>query len=279
MKVRHEIKSYKLGPVGQCWPVHRRHRVATDGVGKDFKQFLAWTAKAAELGHPEAQANLGLLLVQGKDLPKDVSTGVKLVQAAADQGDGFAWSLVGGFHQDGLLPKSPAKAAQAYQQAVTKGYPEARFYLTPALLRTAQIDPAAGALDKDQQDAQSGQALAMLRLADRYADGIGVAEDLAQALLWYGKAAAQGNAVAQGMQGVLLVTGQAGVKDVKLGMAQTERAAAAGDAGAMFNMGKLYANNFFGSDNARDHALEWFQKASKAGHAGAEEVLAGLTTQ
>jgi len=61
-----------------------------DGVGKDFQQFLAWTAKAAELGHPEAQANLGLMLVQGKDLSKDVSTGVKLVQEAANQGDGFA---------------------------------------------------------------------------------------------------------------------------------------------------------------------------------------------
>lgn len=248
-----------------------------DGVGKDIKQFLAWTAKAAELGHPEAQANLGLMLVQGKDLPKDVSTGVKLVQDAAQQGDGFAWSLVGGFHQDGLLPKSPAQAARAYQQAVAKGYPDARFDLTPALLRTAQIEPDAGAVAKDQQDAQAGQAQAMLRLADRYADGIGVAENLAQALLWYGKAADRGNAVAQGMYGLLLITGQAGVKDVKKGITQTERAAAAGDAGAMFNMGELYANGFFGSDNAKTQATEWFQKAWKAGHARAEQVLASLT--
>jgi hypothetical protein len=247
-----------------------------DGVGKDFKQFLAWTAKAAELGHPEAQANLGLMLVQGKELSKDESTGVKLVQSAAAQGDGFAWSLVGNFHQDGRLAKSPSKAAEAYQQAVAKGYPDARVYLTPALLRTARIATDAVALAQDQKDAQSGNVQAMVRLADRYADGIAVAEDLAQALVWYEKAANQGNAVAQGMQGLLLVTGQAGAKDVRKGVALTERAAAAGDVGALFTMGELYANGFFGQDNARARAIEWHKKALAAGHSGAGEALAKL---
>lgn len=250
-----------------------------DGVDKDFKQFLAWTAKAAELGHPEAQANLGLMLVQGKDLPKDAPTGVKLVQDAAAQGDGFAWSLVGSFHQDGLLLKSPAKAAEAYQQAVLKGYKEARFYLTPALLRTARIVSDTAALAQDQKEAQAGNVLATLRLADRYADGIGVAENLPQALVWYEKAANQGNAVAQGMQGLLLITGQAGTKDVKKGIALAERAAAAGDAGALFTMGELYANGFFGQANARAQAIAWHQKAWAAGHAGAEQTLASLTPQ
>ncbi len=247
-----------------------------DGVGKDFKQFLAWTAKAAELGHPEAQANLGLMLVQGKDLPKDESTGVKLVQSAAAQGDGFAWSLVGNFHQDGRLVKSPSKAAEAYRQSVAKGYPQARFYLTPALLRTARIAPDASALAQDQKDAQSGNVEAMLRVADRYADGIGTAENLAQALVWYEKAASHGHAVARGMQGLLLVTGQAGTKDVKKGIELTEGAAAAGDAGALFTMGQLYSNGFFGESNAKAQAIGWHKKALAAGHAGAEEALSSL---
>lgn len=247
-----------------------------DGMDKDFKQFLAWTAKAAELGHPEAQANLGLMLVQGKDLPKDVPTGVKLVQDAAAQGDGFAWSLVGSFHQDGLLPKSPAKALEAYRQAVAKGYKEARFDLTPALIRTAQISPAASALAQDQQDAQAGQVLAQLRMADRYADSIGVPESLPQALQWYEKAANQNNAVAQGMQGLLLITGQAGTKDVNKGLALAERAALAGDAGALFTMGELAAAGYLGASNAKARATEWFKKALAAGHPTAERSLASL---
>lgn len=247
-----------------------------NGVSKDFKQFLAWTAKAAELGHPEAQANLGLMLVQGKDLPKDVPTGVKLVQDAAAQGDGFAWSLVGNFHQDGLLPKSPAKALAAYEQAVAKGYKEARFDITPALTRVAQINPASSALAQDQQDAQAGQVLAQLRLADRYADGIGMPENLSQALHWYEQAANQNNTVAQGMQGLLLITGQAGIKDANKGVALTERAARAGDAGALFTMGELAAAGYFGASNPKASAAEWFQKAWAAGHPTAERSLENL---
>lgn len=247
-----------------------------EGVDRDMKQFLAWTAKAAELGHPEAQANLGLMLVQGKELSKDASTGVKLVQDAAAQGDGFAWSLIGSFHQDGLLPKSPAKALAAYQQAVAKGYREARFDITPALTRVAQINPASSALAQDQQDAQAGQALAQLRLADRYADGIGVPENLSQALHWYAQAANQNNAVAQGVQGLLLITGQAGTKDVKQGVALTERAAQSGDAGALFTMGELAAAGYLGASNPKASATEWFQKALAAGHPTAERSLENL---
>jgi len=247
-----------------------------DGVDKDFKQFLAWTAKAAELGHPEAQANLGLMLVQGKELPKDVPTGVKLVQDAAHQGDGFAWSLVGSFHQDGLLPKSPAKALEAYRQAVAKGYKDARFDLTPALIRTSQIDPAPSALAQDQKDAQAGQALAQLRMADRYADSIGVPESLSSALQWYEKAANQNNVVAQGMQGLLLITGQAGTKDVNKGLALAERAALAGDPGALFTMGELAAAGYLGATNTKVRASDWFKKALAAGHPTAERSLASL---
>ncbi len=248
-----------------------------DGVARDFQQFLAWTAKAAEWGHPEAQANLGLMLVQGKDLPKDVPTGIKLVQAAAAQGDGFAWSLVGSFHQDGLLPKSPAKAYEAFRQAVANGYREARFDLTPALVRAAQLDPSPNALALDQQDAQAGQVLAQLRMADRFADGIGVAENLPQAMHWYEKAALQQNRVAQGVQGLLLITGQAGIRDVNKGLALTERAAIAGDAGALFTMGELTTAGYFGADNTKMRASEWFTKALAAGHPGAERSLADLS--
>ena len=249
-----------------------------DGVERDLRQFLAWTAKAAELGHPEAQANLGLMLVQGKELPKDVSTGTRLVQDAAQQGDGFAWSLLGSFYQDGLLPKSPAQAAAAYRQAQALGYAEARYMLTPALLRAAAIGTLAADLTRDRSAAEAGDAAAMLRLADRYADGIGLTEDLPQALRWYEKAATQGNAVATGMQGLLLITGQAGVTDQKKGLALTQQAAKSGDAGAMFTLGQLHAMGMVEGADGQAQARRWWQQAAAAGHAGAEQALARLSS-
>lgn len=250
-----------------------------DGVGKDIKQFLAWTAKAAELGHPEAQANLGLMLVQGKEMPKDVSTGVRLVQDAANKKDGFAWSLVGSFHEDGVLPKSRAKALEAYRQAVALGYLEANSYITPALVRASTIDPGESAFAQDQSAARSGDVVAMLRLADRYADGLGVKEDLPQAFNWYANAANQNNAVAMGMQGLLLITGQAGRKDASKGIELTRRAAIAGDAAAMFNMGEIYVNGLLGNVDAKANAMEWYKKAIFAGHGPAGKSLASLEYQ
>jgi TPR repeat protein len=247
-----------------------------DGVAKDFKQFLAWTAKAAELGHPEAQANLGLMLVQGQELPKDVATGVRLVQAAANQNDGYAWSLIGSFHQDGLLPQSPAMAAEAYRRAVSLGYTEARAFLTPALRRVALLDPTEAAAQKDRQAAEAGDATAALRMADRCADGIGIARNLPDALVWYEKSAAQGNPVAMGMAGLLLITGQAGSKDQARGIDLTRRASQAGDPGALLTMGDLYGSGLMGVADANAQAARWYEKAAAAGNAEAETRLKAL---
>lgn len=116
----------------------------------------------------------------------------------------------------------------------------------------------------------------MLRLADRYAEGLGVQEDLPQALSWYAQAADQNHPVAMGMQGLLLITGQAGRKDVSKGIELTRRAAIAGDAAAMFNMGEIHANGLLGNVDAKANAMEWYRKALRAGHGLAGQSLASL---
>ena len=61
--------------------------------------------------------------------------------------------------------------------------------------------------------AEQGLAYAQCKLGLMYKDGIGVAEDSAEAVKWYRKAAEQGLADAQGWLSTMYYNGQGVVKD------------------------------------------------------------------
>ncbi|MBK7006296.1 MAG: sel1 repeat family protein [Burkholderiales bacterium] len=166
---------------------------------------MAPTTSAAALGYLGAQAELGLLLVQGVHVPKDGPTGLRLVQDAARKGNSYAWFLLGRFYYAGPLPVDYAQSVQAYHTAIALGYGPARMALTPQLLRLATLSPKPDAAQKDQGLARSGDDGAMLRLADRYAVGLGQLlesgvlqepDAKARARQWYQQAAEADNPMA-----------------------------------------------------------------------------------
>src|SRR5262245_32438812 len=108
-----------------------------------------------------------------------------------------------------------------------------------------------------------------------YASGQGVAQDYAKAQEWYEKAAAAGDAGAMNSLGFLYASGQGAAQDYAKAREWYEKAAAAGDAGAMNSLGILYAN---GQGVAQDDAKarEWFEKAAAAGNASAMTNLGVL---
>jgi outer membrane protein assembly factor BamE (lipoprotein component of BamABCDE complex) len=69
------------------------------------------------------------------------------------------------------------------------------------------------ALDLFKKAAKGGHPLAQIKLASRYASGLGVKRDLKEAGRWYTKAAEQGNADAQYALGVMWGEGQLGKVD------------------------------------------------------------------
>jgi uncharacterized protein len=77
--------------------------------------------------------------------------------------------------------------------------------------------------------------------------------------------------------GVLYSKGQGFVQDYGKASEWFQKAADAGDAGAMFNLGVLY---FKGEGVAQnyDKAGEWIQKAADAGNTNAKEALKELST-
>ena len=84
-----------------------------------------------------------------------------------------------------------------------------------------------------------------------YRDGEGVAQDDAQALVWFRNAADQGNADAQYSLGVMYRDGQGVAQDNAQALVWFRKAADQGDAEAQYNLGVMYGN---GKGVAQDDA-------------------------
>jgi len=101
------------------------------------------------------------------------------------------------------------------------------------------IQEQSDAISQLRAKAERGDAEAQVNLAARYANGVGVERDDAQAAAWFRKAAEQGEAQAQFNMGVLCASGRGVPKDAS-------------------------------------QAAGWFERAAAQGHQGAKDALAGL---
>jgi TPR repeat protein len=57
-----------------------------DGVAQNLVKAAKWFEKAALLGHPQAQYNLGILYIKGEGVAKDFAKAAEWLQKAARQG-------------------------------------------------------------------------------------------------------------------------------------------------------------------------------------------------
>jgi TPR repeat protein len=113
--------------------------------------------------------------------------------------------------------------------------------------------------------AEQGNTVAQIHLADLYRDGRGVARDMAQAAAWYRKAAELGDAGAQGTLGILYSVGM-GVAhdDVEAYFWLSLASAAPGPAQARFTMNRQSVGEHITTD--QQQAVEDRVAAWKAAH-------------
>jgi TPR repeat protein len=127
--------------------------------------------------------------------------------------------------------------------------------------------------------AEQGIANAQANLAYIYQSGQGAPQDLALALFWYRKAADQGFAYAQFNLGRMYAQGQ-GVVLQNYGQAfgLYRKAADQGLADAQFNLGILYQN---GQGVPQDYAqsIAWYRKSADQGYAHAQTNLGFMYAQ
>jgi localization factor PodJL len=112
--------------------------------------------------------------------------------------------------------------------------------------------------------AAKGDAAAEYEIAQRYAEGRGVPQNLAEAADWYDRAAKQGLAPAQFRLGGFYEKGFGVKKDLDAARRLYSAAADAGSAKAMHNLAVLYAEGIDGKPDYLN-AAKWFRKAADYG--------------
>lgn len=125
----------------------------------DSREAFWCLSRAAELGHAEAQFNVGLLYHKGEGTAFDVVEALRWYHRAASQGHADAYYQMGSLYSRGEgVPRDRAKAFAFFHEAATRGHVEAQFHL--------------GII---------------------YDEGRGVRVDVDTAEVWYRKAADQGH--------------------------------------------------------------------------------------
>lgn len=146
----------------------------------------------------------------------DQAGAIRYYRDVADQGAAGAQYVMGALYENatGKL-RDDSEAAKWFQKASDQSYPAAEREL--ALLYRDGSGVAkddAKSLKLLHAAAAGGSANAQADLADAYEDGkLGLTRDAAQAMAWYGRAAARGNIVAQVNLSNLLFKGAAGAPD------------------------------------------------------------------
>ena len=170
------------------------------GAPADKAQSAHYSALAAAQGDPGSQVQLARLLLTGHGVTQDDAAGVAWLRKAAAQNDGAAMALLGQLAFTGKgMPQDNAAGAMWFKRAADAGDAAAAGQWAQLLLSGqygVTEDDVAGARYA-RISADKGDANGQMTLARCYYNGNGVAVDMRQALFWFRKAAAQGDAGGQ----------------------------------------------------------------------------------
>jgi len=136
--------------------------------------------------------------------------------------------------------------------------------------------------------AETGDAIAQLRLGDLYERGDGVNQNLTEAAKWYGKSAEQGNAKAKFFLGRMYYRGKGVEKDSEKAKNLWEKGAEQGDMWCQYFLGMLFQDKagvvtFVGtnqmylpspnSSQNLNQAEKWYSKSAAQGFQPAIDAL------
>lgn len=252
------------------------------GTNKNDKLALMWWKKSAAQNNAYAQNNLGNAYYNGWGIPQNKVLAAywwkkSSVQNNLDASRNLAWCYASGqgVKQDVKLAVSTWKklAAKAEPYSLdllgsTYGFglwgyarddEKAKNYWTKAA--SIWKDKA----QKDDSDAANALGWA-------YSTGQGVEQDAKQAVFWWSKAVALGNAGAKNNLGCALAYGHGVGKNLKTGAYWNEKSAEEGDFWGQNDIGWAYAHGY-GVKKDVNKAIYWWNKAAKQGNILAADNL------
>lgn len=134
---------------------------------------------------------------------------------------------------------------------------------------------AAIVIDAVLRQAERGSAEALFLMGTAFDEGLGVTEDPATAIAWFGKAAAQGHTLAEHNLGNAFAAGRGVAADAAEAVRWWVKAGEKGDAVVQLRLGEAYER---GSGVPRDlaQARRWYADAASRGNAQAKAALERL---
>jgi len=212
-----------------------------NGKPKDYTQAAEWYRKAANLGHGDAQTNVGYFYERGLGVSKNLKLAFEWYTRGAQSGSAAGQTNLGYYYEIGRETSVNYEGAVYwYRKAAEQGYPRGEY-----------------------------------RLGRMYEKGMGVAPNSAEAARWYQKAGNQGYDSAQNALGRLYELGEGVPKDLKKAVSWYRKAAEQENSSAMFNLARTYEFGIGVTKNL-DTAVSWYRKAAAKGHERSKEALTRL---
>jgi uncharacterized protein len=259
---------------------------------------------AAERGHTGAKTRLGLALLQGRGIRRNLVEAETWLRRAAQEDDVIAAAVLGDFHgSPDRQPANPGESAHWYRHAAELGHPASAHILARAIWAGAEGKPdpqevaswlktaiergdttawsdlggliASLSLPPDQLPVLHGWLQRMIR-EDRpeagfYVGycvncGIGTPADERLARRYYLWAAGEGVIEAMVAAAEMLLNGRGGRAEPNVAHALFRHAAGHDHAGANYALGVMAGND-------RVNAIGYFRRAAELGHAGAKLLV------
>ncbi len=218
--------------------------MARDAMGgeRDFASAAEWFSIAAEQGNPYSQNALAECYENGWGIDQDISKALLWYRSAAELSYVPAYRNLGRVFQKGIgVTASEQKAFDWFSRAAEKEDMESQYQVGLAFLYGKGVMHSEEyGIDWLTKAADAGHSKAMRTIASFYYDrGDSKNGKLDMAAVWYKKAAANGDAVAQY------------------------------SLGSMFEKGE-------GIDRDKTSAIDWYRKAARQGHSESQKRLVRL---
>lgn len=210
------------------------HAHAQQSSRVDQSELRGW----ADRGDSDAQFELGLRLITGEGVTKNVEEGAKFIEKAAKQKHLRAQHVMGTLHEDGVgMKKDLAKAAEWYRSSADLGFALSQHSLAVMYEEGKGVKKdTEKAAEWFKKAAEQGNPPSQTAYASKLERGDGVSKSTAKAALWYLKAAKQDFVPAMTRLANLYYTGQGVPVDYRRAGAWYHRAARSEDPWASNNL-------------------------------------------
>jgi TPR repeat protein len=209
------------------------------GVQQNIPQAAYWLGKAAGLGDPFAQTELGTMYLEGSGVPKDATKAAEWFQRAALSNYGIAEHNLGTLYYQGRgVNRDVDEAIRWFRKAAERGLPQSELNLGILALSGFGGDDHE-AIHWLQKAAHHHFANAWFALGYAYEKGRGEPQDFSKATKLYMQAADENVAAAHTNLGLLFETGKGVPLDLGRAKQHFLRAAELGDPFAYVSLARV----------------------------------------